>query len=251
MLLSATSTREGEPYKDLEELHERLMQQWTREMNHVANVVGGFNSQTKHIGQDGVLYSVIPKERQAEAVKFLGDNAFKAPKFALDLDVLRRIEPVGALNRIRNSQQSVLSTLLQPARLQRMIEQEALDGAAAYRPVDFLSDLRRALWTELDALQVNIDPYRRNLQRTHLDLIADRLNGRTPVNDDQRAYYRGELRALTASITVAIPKASNRPTRLHLEDSRDQIAKILDPKFVPPAAGQGARGATPEDLRNH
>jgi hypothetical protein len=251
MLLSATSTREGEPYKDLEELHQRLMQQWTREMNHVANVVGGFNSQTKHIGQDGVLYNIIPKERQTEAVKFLADNAFKAPQFAFDVDVLRRIEPVGALNRVRNSQQSVLNTLLQPARLQRMIEQEALDGPAAYRPVDFLSDLRRALWTELDALQVNIDPYRRNLQRTHLDLIADRLNGRTPVNDDQRAYYRGELRALNASIVAAIPKAANRPTRFHLEDSRDQIAKILDPKFAPASAaqGQGTRGATPENLR--
>jgi hypothetical protein len=248
MLLSATSTREGEPYKDLEELHGRLMQQWTREMNHVANVVGGFNSQTKHIGQEGVLFTIIPKERQTEAVRFLNEKAFKAPKFALDTGVLRRIEPVGALNRIRNSQQNVLSTLLQPARLQRMIEQEALDGPAAYRPVDFLADLRRGIWAELDLAQVNIDPYRRNLQRSHLDLIADRLNGRSQVNDDQRAYYRGELRALNASITTAIPKALNRPTRLHLEDSRDQIARILDPKFMQTSAGPGARGIAPEDL---
>jgi hypothetical protein len=243
MLLSATSTQEGEPYKDLEELHGRLMQQWSREMNHVANIVGGFNSQTKHIGQDGVIFNIIPKERQAEAVRFLNDNAFKAPKFALDTAVLRRIEPVGSLNRIRSNQVSVLTTLLQPARLQRMIEQEALDGPAAYRPIDFLADLRRGLWMELDAVQVNIDPYRRNLQRSHLDLVAERLNGRTPVNDDQRAYYRGELRALSASVVAAIAKAANRPTRLHLEDSRDQIARILDPKFATPApAGQGARG---------
>src|SRR5262249_32213426 len=185
MLLSATSTKEGEPYKDLEELHGRLLQQWTREMNHVANVVGGFNSQTKHIGQEGVVFTIIPKERQAEAVKFLSENAFKAPNFAVDTRVLRRIEPVGALNRIRTSQLSVLNTLLQPVRLQRMIEQEALDGPVAYRPVDFLLDLRRGVWTELDAAQVNIDPYRRNLQRSHLDLLSDRLNGRSPVNDDQ------------------------------------------------------------------
>ncbi len=248
MLLSATSTKEGEPYKDLEELHERLMQQWSREMNHVANVVGGFNSQTKHIGQEGVIFNIIPKERQAEAVKFLNDHAFKAPKFALDTEVLRRVEPVGALNRIRSNQQGILNTLLQPVRLQRMIEQEALDGPAAYRPVDFLADLRKGLWGELDAPQVSIDPYRRNLQRAHLDLIADRLNGRAPVNDDQRAYYRGELRSLDAGIRAAIPKAANRPTRLHLEDSRDQISKILDPKFALPApAAQGARGAAPPE----
>jgi hypothetical protein len=245
MLLSATSTKEGESYKDLEELHGRLIQQWSREMNHVANVVGGFDSQTKHIGQEGVIFTIIPKARQADAVKFLNENAFKAPKFALDLEVLRRIEPVGALNRVRTNQQSVLSTLLQPARMQRLIEQEALDGAAAYRPVDFLADLRRGIWSELDAAQVNIDPYRRNLQRTHLELLADRLNGRAPVNDDQRAYYRGELRALNASVSAAIPKAANRQTRLHLEDSRDQITKILDPKFAP-ATPQGPRGAGPQ-----
>ena len=129
MLLTATSTKEGEPYKDLEELHGRLMQQWTREMNHVANIVGGFNSQTKHIGQEGLVFNIIPKARQAEAVKFLTENAFKAPKFAIDTEVLRRIEPVGALNRIRTSQQSVLNTLRR-RRLQRMIGQKRSMGRA-------------------------------------------------------------------------------------------------------------------------
>jgi Met-zincin/Domain of unknown function (DUF5117) len=243
MLLSATSTKEGEPYKDLEELHGRLVGQWTTEMNHVANVVGGFNSQTKHIGQEGLVFHIIPKEKQIEAVKFLSDNAFKAPKFALDTEVLRRIEPTGALNRVRTNQQRVLGTLLQPARLQRMIEQEALDGPLAYRPIDFLADLRKGIWSELDTAQVSIDPYRRNLQRTYLDMLSDRLNGANAVSDDQRAYYRGELRSLTATIQAAIPKAANRQTRLHLEDSRDQIGKILDPKFAPTTpAGAGARG---------
>jgi hypothetical protein len=142
----------------------------------------------------------------------------------------------------------VLNNLLQPARMQRMIEQEALDGPAAYRPVDFLVDLRRGIWAELDAAQVNIDSYRRNLQRTYLEVLSDRLNGRAPVNDDQRAYYRGELRAVSAGMIAAIPKAVNRQTRLHLEDSRDLIAKILDPKFAPATpAPQGARGAPPND----
>jgi hypothetical protein len=75
-------------------------------------------------------------------------------------------------------------------------------------------------------------------------MISDRLNGANAVSDDQRAYYRGELRSLTATIQAAIPKAANRQTRLHLEDSRDQIGKILDPKFAPatPAGARGQRG---------
>ena len=33
----------------------------------------------------------------------------------------------------------------------RLVEQEALDGAAAYRPTDFLADVRKGIWRELDA----------------------------------------------------------------------------------------------------
>jgi hypothetical protein len=46
-------------------------------------------------------------------------------------------------------------------------------------------------------------------------------------------------------ITKAMPHATDRATRLHLEDSKDQIAKALDPKFAAPppvAAAQGQQG---------
>ena len=43
----------------------------------------------------------------------------------------------------------------------------------------------------------------------------------------------------------AMMHTTDRPTRLHLEDSKDQIAKALDPKFAavtPAAAAQGQQG---------
>jgi len=52
--------------------------------------------------------------------------------------------------------------------------------------------------------------------------------------------YRAELKTLRASIVAAIPKAADRETRAHLEGARDQIAKILDPKFAPTQANAGA-----------
>jgi hypothetical protein len=36
---------------------------------------------------------------------------------------------------------------------------------------------------------------------------------------------------LKASITAALTKTTDRETKAHLEGARDQIAKILDPKF--------------------
>ena len=235
MLLAATAMP-GEPYDDLKELYGRLLGQWVLEMNHVTALIGGFDSQQKHIGQEGVIFTTVSKERQAAAVKFLNDHAFKSPSFAVRPEVLRRVEPAGVLARIKNSQQRILNGLLNPARFDRLVEQEALDGIKAYKPTEFLTDLRRGIFSELAAAQVTVDAYRRNTQRLLIDTLADRLNGRIPVTDDARAFFRGELRSLAASIRVAVRKAADRATRLHLEDAQDQIAKALDPRFLRPAA---------------
>lgn len=258
MLLSATSGQKGEAYDDLGELYGRMLGQWTLEMNHVAAIVGGFNTQQKHIGQEGVLYTPISRARQAEAVRFVNDNAFITPKFFIKPEILRRIEPVGVLDRVRRAQSSVLNNLLEPGRLARLVEEEALDGATTYAPVDFLADVRKGVWKELDgAAPVKIDAYRRNLQRAYVDIMGDRLApsagapatpafpGATPppaTTEDLRPFFRGELRSVSAAITAAMARATDRATRLHLDDIKDQIAKALDPKFAPPTAGAGGAG---------
>ena len=238
MLLEATAVP-GDPYDDLDELYGRLVGQWATEMNHVAAVVGGFTSQQKHFGQDGVRFTTIPRETQAGAVAFLNDHAFTTPMFLVDPEILRRIEPVGVLDRIRTSQARVLRTLMSSDRLLRLVEQQALDGDVAYAPTDFLADLRGGVWRELDEAEVEIDAYRRNVQRTYLEVIDDRLNGRSPAGDDARPFLRGELRALDRSAATALARVSDRATRLHLEDVQDQIARTLNP---PPGASGSSGG---------
>jgi Met-zincin/Domain of unknown function (DUF5117)/Domain of unknown function (DUF5118) len=237
MLLTATATEKGEPYNDLEEVYNSMIGQWRLEMGHVAAIVGGFSTQQKHVGQDGVIFTPIPKERQIEAVRFLNDNVFATPAWMLNPEILRRIEPNGALTRVRTAQQMIMSQLMSQARFARLIEQEAIDGDKAYRPVDFLADVRKGIWGEVNGTTAapKIDAYRRNIQRAYLDLMNDRLNGRAAVNDDQRPFIRGELRALNADVARAVVRATDRATRMHLEDVKDQIAKILDPKFAAPA----------------
>ena len=238
MLLTATTTEKGEPYDDLEEIYNSMIGQWRLEMGHVTAIVGGFNTQQKHVGQDGVLFTPIPKERQIEAVKFLNDNVFATPTWMLNPEILRRIETNGSLSRVRMAQQTTLMQLMSPARFTRLIEQEALDGDKAYRPVDFLADVRKGVWGEVNgtmAAAPKVDAYRRNLQRGYLDMMNDKLNGRFAVNDDQRPFIRGELRTLSADVTRASARTTDRATRMHLDDVKDQIAKILDPKFAAPA----------------
>ncbi|MYH31905.1 MAG: zinc-dependent metalloprotease [Acidobacteria bacterium] len=241
MLLDATATEAaaGDPYDDLDGLYGRLVGQWALEMNHVAAVVGGVRSQQKHIGQDGVRFTTIPRETQAAALAFLNDHAFTTPMFLIDPSILRRLEPAGALERIRTSQARVLRSLLSSARIRRLVEQEAIDGGAAYAATDFLADLRAGLWAELDSPSVRIDAWRRNVQRVYLDVIDGQLNGRQAAGGDARPFLRGELRALGRTIGAALERSADRATRLHLEDVQDTIARTLDPPAAPSPSGAG------------
>ena len=239
MLLSATTARPGETYEDLAEVYGRMLGQWSTELNHVAQIVGGFNSQEKYVGQEGVLFQSVPRERQAAAVKFLNDAAFHVPTWAVKPEILRRIEPDGVLDRIRTNQQRVLNSLLSAPRVARLVEQETLDGKSAYAAVDFLRDVRTGIWKELQGAAVKIDPYRRNLQRAYVQTLGDRVSAKAPSTDDSRALFRGELRAVETEIKTALARTTDRVTRLHLEDVRDQIAKTLGGK-----AGEGDAAAT-------
>jgi hypothetical protein len=150
------------------------------------------------------------------------------------------------MGQIRTSQLRVLSILLQNQRLERMEQLAAEDGAAAYAPVDFLTDLRHGIWSELTQPQVGIDAYRRNLQDAYLGVVRTKLQENDDAMAEPRALLRAQLVTLTNDIRMALPRARDAATRAHLAAARDEIAQTLDPKFAPsPAAagaGRGGRG---------
>jgi hypothetical protein len=100
---------------------------------------------------------------------------------------------------------------------------------------------------------VKVDAYRRNLQRAYLDLVNNKINAAAPsipagipaemlallpaaASGDEKSLYRAELRSLNAAVAAALAKTADRTSRAHLEGARDQIARILDPKFAQPAS---------------
>lgn len=242
MLIPATETP-GQDFRDLAELYERLVGQWTTELNHVVTLVGGVESQEKYWGQDGPRFEPVSRDRQLQAMDFLRREAFATPDYFLDREVLRRIEVDGALTRVERAQARLLSGLMSNARLQRMTEFEALAERSSdvYTAAELLSELKEGLWSELRAGSVAIDPFRRNLQRTYLDEADRKLNpmrnvdgpalpaSASPAPGDVPALLRGDLRELEAALRQAIPRAADRVTRLHLEDSRIRIGRILEP----------------------
>jgi hypothetical protein len=239
------TTRPGEDFDDLEELYGQVLGQWGRYMGHVRNHVGGVYERFKTAEQEGAVYMPVPKARQAAALDFLSRELFATPLWLVDQQVLSRIEPAGVLDRIRGYQATTLNALLEPSRLARLIEHEALHGSQAFTPVDLFNGLRSGIWGELTRRE-SVDTYRRSLQRAHIERLEYLMTeeqafvppdfrpfvGHTPIDvsqSDIRALARAELNLLSAQLKKALPSAPDSMTRYHYEDLIQRIAQILEP----------------------
>lgn len=243
------TSKDMEDYATLDELYGQIVAQWVRYMNHAASNVGGVFIDYKTADEEGAVYEPVPAERQRRALAFFLANAFERPDWLLDTDILRRIEPAGALHRVRSAQVGMLNRLLDPSRMARLIEAEAIDGGEdVYTAAAMLADVRQGVWSEL-ADGEPIDPLRRTLQRGYVERLRHLMEeeqempdneffqyytGRTPIDvsqSDVRPLVRGELQALDAQVARALQDrgvADDRATRLHLEDVRARIEDILD-----------------------
>jgi hypothetical protein len=237
---------DGEHYGTLGELYGQVIGQWNRYMGHVSTIVGGVDRTRKTFGQEGAVFEVTPKVRQQAAMRFLNQQAFETPRWMIDEAILARIEKPATIERIRALQVQTLNRVLDPARMQRLSESEALYGKKVYTLPEMLSDLRRGVWSEL-ANRSAIDPYRRNLQRGYIErmhfLMTEeppappaRLRGSpeytavTMTQSDIRPLVRGELETLRRELRAALPRMTDRTSQLHVQDLLVRIDRILDPK---------------------
>jgi len=217
---------EGEDYAELDELYEQVLEQWSRYMGHVAANVGGSVRTRKTYDQEGPVYEFVPREIQRRAMAFLAEQAFEPPTWLVNEGILTRIENVGTVERLRGIQVGVVNMVMEPGRMQRLIEGEARLGDEAYGLGEMLTDLRGSVWTELVTGEP-IGVYRRNLQRGYLE------RARTLVDvsqSDIRPHIRGELETIRRQARQALAKGTDRETALHLRDVLVRIEEILDPK---------------------
>ncbi len=238
--------KDGENYEELEELYGEVVTQWQRYLGHATRHVGGVYETFKTYEQDGPVYEPVPAVQQREAVRFLNDQAFRTPEWLVEADVLRRFEASGALNRIREAQVSTLDLLLQPERMARLLEAEAVSDNP-YSLGAMLEHVRDGVWQELQD-GTPIDPYRRNLQRGYLERMAHLMTAeveaenvpdwaedymvQTPVDvsqSDIRAHVRNELTTLRGQVEQALRQVDDYRTGIHLEDVLVRIDQALDP----------------------
>ena len=206
--------------------------------------------QYKSGSQPGAVYTALSRAREVEAMRFLNEEVFKTPSYLIRPEIASRIEAEGMLTRIGGAQNRVLASVLNDARMNRLLEMEALakSGSEVYSLADMLDDLRKGVWSEVAEGSPKIDAYRRQLQNEYLTLIDRKLNPvavatpaqdgggftfgapQAPLSEDAKSELRGELVTLQAEIRRATPRASDRETQLHLSGAEHRISGILEPR---------------------
>jgi hypothetical protein len=237
--LVAWTTRPGEDYADLREIYGEALGQWSRYVGHVMTLVGGVHVDLKTADQAGAVYRTVPRERQKAAMAWLDREVFEAPTWLNEPDVLRLLGPTaGGLQALSARQANVLNRLLDPRRLAILADMESWDSDVAYPLVEFLDDVRGAVWPDLAGVAA-LDGYRRALQRAYLERVATLMteepesspfSGPSPdvSRSDVRPLLREQLQDLRREAERAARRIRHRVTSAHLHDVVERIGVILE-----------------------
>jgi len=241
-LLAATTVK-GEDYSLLEDAYKEVLSHRTRWFGAVAKQVGGVVEFRSLGGRGDETFVRVTKDKQQAAVKFLLAHAFTTPTRLLNPKVVNQFKYSGVGNDIASQQRQLLNGLLSAARLNRLFDGEVLNGDKAYTVIELVGDVQDGLFAELKADAPKVDPLRRSLQRSYLDVLkrefeADTTAPVTPTGrpfplfgdgrgSDLRAVARVALKRLEAQVVAAQPKAKDAATQAHLEDLLAEIHALL------------------------
>ena len=171
----------------------------------------------------------------------------------IDKKIWDKINPPGTADPVAVAQESGLAGVLSADKMNRM--QYCVDrfGAdKAYSAVDMISDLQSELFSELKSNKP-IDSYRRMLQKSYVIKLDNLINPETPTltltlgggggggrtnpyatglnnRSDVYSIARAQLVQLKGQVNAAAASATDRMSKIHLQDLSDKIKKALDPK---------------------
>ncbi|WP_115462202.1 zinc-dependent metalloprotease [Winogradskyella aurantiaca] len=237
------TAEDGKNYDDLETMYREVLGQFSRYMGHVSSNIGGVYEYYKTYDQEGAVYTHVDADHQKKCMAFIQDQLFTTPDWMLDNEIFNKIESAGHIERVRGIQTRTLNNMMDFGRMQRLLENENINGSSAYGLYDMMKDLRSGLFSELRTGKT-IDIYRRNLQRAYIDRMEfimtndqpsvpaqfRRFFGGTRVNvsqSDIRAVVRAELKSLRSQLRSA--GGADTMSRIHIADALERVNKILDP----------------------
>jgi hypothetical protein len=214
--------------------------------------------------------TVVEVAKQRDALRWCIDNAFYDEAYGLTPELLAKMtvdkwwddggdvmgDPTWPVHdRIMGIQASVLTMLMNPSRLQRVLDNETYTPAAqdALTIPEVMDTINAAVWGELDkagekkysAREPMASSLRRNLQREHLERLID-----LSMSQGYNAAFKpisniatSQLRALSARIGKVSESGNVDPyTTAHLAEAKLRIDKALDAQYIYNAGSIGGFG---------
>ncbi len=223
------TSEETKGFSELREIYNNVFGQYRRYVGHVVANVGGVYEYNKTSDEQEAVYTHVEKAKQKDAVNFLNKNVFSTPDWLIDKEILGRIEETGITERIRGLQDRTLAQLMNPDRLNRMIENSAVNNARAYGINEMFDDLIANIYIETKSDQP-VSLYRRNLQRTFIEGLERTLEMESNryEHSDMKAIARGKLKSLKHMLSAAI--ANDDMTKYHYDDLVERIDEIFEYK---------------------
>ena len=255
---------DGESYSRLRGAVNGLLFEKFTTLLPVTKNVGGLYFARDHKGDVNgrAPFTPVPAARQREAVGLIMDNAFAEGAFEVPAELLNKLAPnrfgdwiswggvpidfpmhetVGVMHRW------LLEELLHNGRLARMIDNTVRmpDGEESYTVAELFRTVTDGVWSELGQAPRaprNIDSFRRNLQRAHIEVMSAKLLDlrptptARPAPEDARSLARLELTRLSRRLATAASAGSlDVETRAHLAESRARVDRALTASLELPA----------------
>ena len=222
--------QDNDQYEDLGTMYSEVLNQFTRYQNHVLRNVGGvyYNNLPDEEPQVNV-----PKERQKEALQYLGREVFDVPEWLYPSHIINKVG-INAVSDQNMRQENLLSRLLQGNVLNRLCYQSTLD-ANAYSVEEYLNDLFAQVWCPIEGSEFK-KTMRRNLERSYVSLLNDLLNPTARIstmkvdNNEVTLYLLQHLSKIEGYLKAQQASGINA---LHYQDLQERIQLIRDRRNNP------------------
>lgn len=245
--------RPGEGYQVLRRSFNVAFRQAGSSLFLASKYIGGVYHYRDHVGDPGnrVPFNPVPAAKQKEALELLREDLFSPHAFQFPPEMLNKLAStrftdftdfVTSANTrfdlpihdmILSLQTSVLDRLYDPIVLSRILDSEVTvkSPADAFSVSLLFAELQDSIWAETKApgASLNIDSYRRSLQRAHLRKLVAMVLRDAAVPEDAQMLARQNLIALRSQLRSDVSKGVKMTpeTQAHLDESISRIDDAL------------------------
>ncbi len=215
--------------------------------------IGGVYHYRSHVGDPGnrVPFEPVPAAQQKQALEILRKNLFAPDSFRFSPELLNKLAnprfsdfsdfqammtrfDVPIHDMVLGLQNRVLDRLYDSVVLSRILDSEVkvAHESDAFTVGFLFNTIQDSVWAELKSSEptLEINSYRRSLQRAHLRKLTGMVLHATNAPEDAQTMARANLVSLRGQINAALTKAgpkTSAETRAHLAESLSRIDDAL------------------------